>query len=46
MPLIPAPSRSHTARLSSPSGGSGRAAGRLQSVAAILAELDAQLPSR
>jgi hypothetical protein len=46
MPLIPAPSRSHAARLSSPSGSSGRATGRLQSVAAILAELDAQLPSR
>jgi hypothetical protein len=46
MPLIPAPSRSHAARPSSPPGGSGRAAGRLQSVAAILADLDAQLPSR
>jgi hypothetical protein len=47
MPLIPAPSRTHAARLSSPSGGSGRATRRLQSVAAILAELDGQLlPSR
>ena len=46
MPLIPAPSANHSARLSSPSGGTGRAPGRLQSVAAILADLDAQLPSR
>jgi hypothetical protein len=46
MPLIPAPTRSRTARPSSLSGGSGRAAVRLQSVAAVLAELDAQLPSR
>ena len=46
MPLIPAPSRSHSARPSSLSERTGRAPGRLQSVAAILAELDAQLPSR
>jgi hypothetical protein len=47
MPLIPnAPFRGHSARLASPSGSSGRAAMRLQAVAATLADLDAQLPSR